>query len=37
VIGPMRAAEYKFLNSGAFPEYLAREDIALGRFSEAHA
>jgi predicted glycoside hydrolase/deacetylase ChbG (UPF0249 family) len=37
VIGPMRAAEYKFLNSGAFPEYLAREDIVLDRLSEAHA
>ncbi len=40
-IGENRAAEYKFLGGTAFPEYLAREEIALtrfdaGRFAEAH-
>ncbi len=31
-IGANRAAEYKFLGGAAFPEYLAREEIALTRF-----
>ena len=35
-IGHNRAAEYKFLGGAAFPEYLARERIALGRFAEAN-
>ena len=40
-IGENRAAEYKFFGGAAFPEYLAREKIALtrfgdGRFAEAN-
>jgi len=31
-IGENRAAEYKFLGGAAFPEYLAREGVALTRF-----
>ncbi len=33
----IRAAEYKFLSSGAFSEYLARENILLGRFDAARS